>query len=60
VIVTSSVTVSPAPCAALESSAAQPAPEEARLRELFRLWLRAGHLHPLLHLIRQFDSERRK
>jgi hypothetical protein len=32
-------------------------PEEARLRELFRLWMRDGHLHPLIHLIRQFRSK---
>jgi hypothetical protein len=38
---------------------ADAAPEEARLAELFRLWLRDGHVHPLIHLIRLFNSERR-
>ena len=37
--------------------AAEATAEELRFRELFRLWLRDGHLHPLIHLIRQLRSK---
>ena len=40
------------------SAATEPLQEETRLRQLFRLWIRNGHLHPLIHLIRQFNSRR--
>ncbi|HEX4597053.1 MAG TPA: hypothetical protein VH278_04650 [Burkholderiaceae bacterium] len=41
------------------SGVAEPAQDEARLRDLFRLWLRDGHVHPLIHLIRQFKCGER-
>jgi hypothetical protein len=39
---------------------AEPSAQETRLRELFRLWLREGHLHVLIHLIRQFNSAKQE
>ncbi len=27
---------------------------DARLQHLFRLWLRDGHVHPLMHLVRRY------
>jgi hypothetical protein len=27
---------------------------DIRLRELFRLWVREGHVHPLIHLVRRY------
>jgi hypothetical protein len=27
-----------------------------RLGELFRLWLRDGHVHPLIHLVQRYRS----
>jgi len=29
---------------------------DMRLRELFRLWLRDGHVHPLIHLVKRYRS----
>jgi hypothetical protein len=31
--------------------------KDVRLHELFRVWLREGHVHPLIHLIRQFRAQ---
>jgi hypothetical protein len=38
------------------SPSAATAQADARLRELFRLWLRDGHVHPLIHLMRRYRS----
>lgn len=32
----------------------QAAKADARLRQIFRLWLRDGHVHPLIHLLRRY------
>jgi hypothetical protein len=33
---------------------------QTRLNHLFRLWLRDGHIHPLIHLIQRYRSPKRK
>ena len=33
---------------------AQGVPAEQRLARLFRVWLREGYVHPLLHLMRKY------
>lgn len=32
---------------------------DIRLRELFRIWLRDGHVHPLIHLVQRYRSGER-
>jgi len=39
-----------------DSASAATAQADVRLRELFRLWLRDGHVHPLIHLIQRYRS----
>jgi hypothetical protein len=46
-------------CAALAAQVAWAQPElhqQERQQELFRLWLRDGHVHPLIHLMREFRA----
>jgi hypothetical protein len=33
---------------------------QGRLAFVFRAWLRAGHVHPLLHLIHQYRAGQRR
>jgi hypothetical protein len=49
-----------------EAAAAEPSSEtprqsilkaQMRLDELFRLWQRDSHVHPLIHLMRRYRSE---
>ncbi len=35
-----------------------PSAELRRLDTLFRVWLRQGRVHPLLHLMRRYRTER--
>ena len=44
------------PAAAVRGTPVDPH-KDVRLRELFRVWLREGHVHPLIHLIRQFRAQ---
>ena len=44
------------PAAAVQGTPVDPH-KDVRLRELFRVWLREGHVHPLIHLIRQFRAQ---
>jgi hypothetical protein len=45
-----------------KSAAAAPGVHDAaaRLGELFRLWLRERHVHPLIHLMQRYRSESRE
>jgi hypothetical protein len=33
---------------------------QARLRELFRLWIDEGHVHPLIHIMRRYRAAGRE
>ncbi len=44
------------PEASADECAAGPAVHERRLAFLFRIWLREGHVHPLLHLMHVYRS----
>jgi hypothetical protein len=39
-----------------DSAGVPAAQADVRLRELFRLWLRDGHVHPLIHLVQRYRS----
>jgi hypothetical protein len=45
------------PVAPYSTGAQARADAERRLDALFRLWLRDGHVHPLIHLVRRYRTQ---